>query len=102
MANSAANGCFTIYEKGSGRCSEPGHIARCPLPRHALRNGRLNQTVYSLFLFMRDVAGGGHSHSQNLLGLGKTEGLQHLLPGLDLRHDEGLDSFRCRVAVNGD
>jgi len=75
---------------------------RCPLPRHALRNGRLNQTVYSLFLFMRDVAGGGHSHSQNLLGLGKTEGLQHPLPGLDLRHDEGLDSFRCRVAVNGD
>jgi hypothetical protein len=30
----------------------------CPLPRHDLRNGRLNQTAYSLFLFMRDIAGG--------------------------------------------
>ena len=30
----------------------------CPLPRHPLRNGRLNQTAYSLFLFIRDIAGG--------------------------------------------
>ena len=29
-----------------------------PLPRHDLRNGRLNQTAYSLFLFMRDLTGG--------------------------------------------
>ena len=29
-----------------------------PLPRHPLRNGRLNQTAYSLFLFIRDIAGG--------------------------------------------
>jgi len=28
----------------------------CPLPRHPLRNGRLNQMAYSLFLFMRDIA----------------------------------------------
>ena len=33
-------------------------FTRCPLPRHDLRNGRLNQTAYSLFLFIRDVAGG--------------------------------------------
>jgi hypothetical protein len=46
------------YEKGSGICSEPGHMARCPLPQHMLRNGRLNQTAYSLYLFIRDVAGG--------------------------------------------
>jgi hypothetical protein len=44
------------YQKGSGLCSEPSHLSRCPLPRHELRNGRLNQTAYSLFLFMRDVA----------------------------------------------
>ena len=31
-------------------------IAR--LPRHPLRNGRLNQSAYSLFLFIRDIAGG--------------------------------------------
>jgi len=44
------------YQKGSDTCSEPGHIDACPLPRHPLRNGRLNQMAYSLFLFMRDVA----------------------------------------------
>ena len=44
------------YHKGSDTCAEPGHIDACPLPRHPLRNGRLNQMAYSLFLFMRDVA----------------------------------------------
>jgi hypothetical protein len=44
------------YHKGPDACSEPGHIDACPLPRHPLRNGRLNQMAYSLFLFMRDVA----------------------------------------------
>ena len=47
-------GCH--YHKGSATCSEAGHIDACPLPRHPLRNGRLNQMAYSLFLFMRDVA----------------------------------------------
>ena len=46
------------YHKGSDTCSEPSHIDACPLPRHPLRNGRLNQMAYSLFLFMRDVADG--------------------------------------------
>jgi hypothetical protein len=44
------------YEKLACACAEPSHLPRCPLPRHDLRNGRLNQTAYSLFLFMRDVA----------------------------------------------
>jgi hypothetical protein len=44
------------YRKGSDTCSKPEHIHACPVPRHPLRNGRLNQTAYSLFLFMRDVA----------------------------------------------
>jgi hypothetical protein len=52
----AFHGCG--YHKTSGICSEPDHIADCPLPRHLLRNGRLNQTAYSLFLFIRDVADG--------------------------------------------
>src|SRR3984893_14902585 len=46
------------YDKGSRTCAEPDHIRRCPLPKHVLRNGRLNQTAYSLFLFIRDVADG--------------------------------------------
>jgi len=44
------------YEKTSGTCAEPDHIATCPLPTHRLRNGHLNQIAYSLFLFIRDVA----------------------------------------------
>jgi hypothetical protein len=44
------------YHKTSGTCAEPDHIAHCPLPTHPLRNGRLNQTAYSLYLFIRDIA----------------------------------------------
>ncbi len=46
------------YEKTSGTCAEPDHIASCPLPTHRLRNGHLNQIAYSLYLFIRDVADG--------------------------------------------
>jgi hypothetical protein len=46
------------YQKGLQACSEPDHFATCPLPTHDLRNGNLNQAAYSLFLFIRDVAGG--------------------------------------------
>ena len=52
----AFQGCG--YHKGSGTCSEPDHIDGCPLPRHTLRNGRLNQIGYSLFFFIRDAANG--------------------------------------------
>src|SRR6266478_5659832 len=48
-------GC--LYHKTSGTCAEPDHIAECPLPTRGLRNGRLNQTAYSLYLFVRDIAG---------------------------------------------
>ena len=46
------------YDKSSRTCAEPDHIHDCPLPSHDLRNGRLNQTAYSLFLFIRDIADG--------------------------------------------
>jgi hypothetical protein len=52
----AFHGCR--YEKTSRTCAEPDHIATCPLPTHRLRNGHLNQIAYSLYLFIRDVAGG--------------------------------------------
>jgi hypothetical protein len=52
----AYNACR--FDKGSRTCSEPDQIADCPVPRPHLRNGRLNQTAYSLFLFVRDIAGG--------------------------------------------
>jgi hypothetical protein len=46
------------YRKGAASCAEPELLPSCPLPRHDLRNGRLNQTAHSLFLFMRDLADG--------------------------------------------
>ena len=46
--------CDCRYDKISRTCSEPDHIDACPLPSHQLRNGRLNQMAYSLFLFTRD------------------------------------------------
>ncbi len=52
----AFHGCR--YEKTSGTCAEPDHIAACPLPNHRLRNGHLNQIAYSLYLFIRDIADG--------------------------------------------
>jgi hypothetical protein len=45
-------------DKNSFTCSQPERIERCPLPKHRLRNGRLNQTAYSFYLFVRDIAGG--------------------------------------------
>jgi hypothetical protein len=44
------------YSKKHFACSEPDHLPKCPLPNHWLRNGRLNQTSYSLYLFIRDIA----------------------------------------------
>jgi hypothetical protein len=46
------------YNKSRFTCAEIGHLVDCPLPRSWLRNGRLNQTAYSLFLFVRDIADG--------------------------------------------
>jgi len=46
------------YIKSARTCANPSHLAACPLPTHPLRNGRLNQTAYSLHLFLRDVADG--------------------------------------------
>jgi hypothetical protein len=44
------------YDKISRTCAEPNHMTHCPVPSHDLRNGRLNQTAYSLYLFMCDIA----------------------------------------------
>ena len=46
------------FAKQAFTCGAPEHIEACRLPRHDLRNGRLNQTAYSLFLFLRDVCAG--------------------------------------------
>src|SRR5260370_16446623 len=43
------------YHKTSRTCADPDHIAHCPLPTHILRNARLNQPTYSLYLFLRQL-----------------------------------------------
>ena len=45
------------YRKSSRSCSEPRHVGHCPLPTHDCRTGSLNQSAYSLALFMRDIVG---------------------------------------------
>lgn len=49
------------YQKGpkgsKHSCANKDFRECCPLPSHVLRKGSLNQNAYSLFLFMRDVAG---------------------------------------------
>ena len=46
------------YSKSKGTCACPAHNARCPVPKHRLRNGHLNVSAYSVHLFMQDVADG--------------------------------------------
>lgn len=52
--------CFSGcgYRKTGKHCAVPAKLRKCPLPRHPLRNGNLNQLAYSLYFFFRDVAGG--------------------------------------------
>jgi hypothetical protein len=46
------------YHKAAQTCAEPAALPDCPVPGLPLRNGSLNQLAYSLFLFVRDLAGG--------------------------------------------
>jgi hypothetical protein len=46
------------YRKTAQICNEPNHFQSCPLPKHDLRNGNLNQAAYGLHLFMRDITNG--------------------------------------------
>jgi hypothetical protein len=50
--------CECGYRKAARTCAEPAALAKCPVPRPALRNGRLNQMTFSLFFFIRDVTDG--------------------------------------------
>lgn len=50
------------YRKARHTCANPDSMPCCPVPMLPLRNGRLNQTALSLFLFVRDVAQGDLVH----------------------------------------
>jgi len=46
------------YRKTEQTCGVPRLLKTCPVPKLDLRNGSLSQAAFSLYLFMRDVAGG--------------------------------------------
>lgn len=46
------------YKKSKQECDNQKLFSDCPLPKHDLRNGRLNQMAYSLYFFIRDKCGG--------------------------------------------
>ena len=50
--------CGCNYRKASRTCAHPEHLDACSLPVHPLRKGGLNQTAYSLYLFLRDECRG--------------------------------------------
>ena len=46
------------YRKGQQTCAKPDLLHHCYLPQHQFRNGRLSQSAYSFFLFVRDICDG--------------------------------------------
>jgi hypothetical protein len=42
------------YSKYLRTCGEPEYFPECPLPKYFMRFGRINQMVFSVYLFLRD------------------------------------------------
>jgi hypothetical protein len=100
----AFDGCG--YRKTVHTCAEPRYISACPLPRHPLRNGRLNQMAYGLFLFIRDVAGGDlvdwidqQLQAANELSPGHFAALREAVVG-PLRNVHGLSDKVLAMAIS--
>jgi len=45
------------YRKTTNTCNEPAVMGSCPLPTFDMKRGNLNQMVFSLYFFLRDVCG---------------------------------------------
>jgi hypothetical protein len=52
----AFTGCG--YRKTTRKCNEPAWLSTCPLPTFDMKRGPLNLMAFSLYFFLRDVAGG--------------------------------------------
>ena len=52
----AFKGCG--YRKTKPSCREPAFLRSCPLPSFDMKRGALNHMAFSLYFFLRDVAGG--------------------------------------------
>jgi hypothetical protein len=46
------------YSKTNKNCNESKFLRKCPLPRYGMKNGKLNQMVFSVYLFLRDQCKG--------------------------------------------
>ena len=46
------------YQKTKPSCREPAFLRSCPLPTFDMKRGSLNHMAFSLYFFLRDVAGG--------------------------------------------
>jgi hypothetical protein len=94
------------YRKLERSCAEPGHFAACPVPSHDLRNGRLSQAAYSLFLFIRDIADGDFvgwvdrrlADADDADGSVRTERLRHALIE-PLSHIHGVSNKVLSMAL---
>jgi hypothetical protein len=51
----AFKGCG--YRKTAHKCNEPAFLRTCPLPTFDMKRGALNHMAFSLYFFLRDVAG---------------------------------------------
>ena len=52
----AFKGCG--YRKTINKCNDPAFLSTCPLPKFDMKRGSLNHMAFSLYFFLRDVAGG--------------------------------------------
>jgi hypothetical protein len=51
----AFEGCR--YQKTASTCNEPAFLGGCPLPAFDMKRGNLNHMAFSLYFFLRDMAG---------------------------------------------
>jgi len=78
----AFEGCG--YRKGTRKCNEPPFLRSCPLPAFDMKRGALNHMAFSLYFFLRDVAGGDfYAYVTEHFGQGQVSGgvINELLDG---------------------
>jgi hypothetical protein len=91
------------YDKTRGSCSQPDHFSCCPLPSYQLRNGRLNQTAFGLYFFIRDQADtdllGWFDNQLNGVDIADTRSAQEALIG-PMRHIYGVSDKVLAMALS--
>jgi hypothetical protein len=64
------------YQKTGKKCNEPAFLGTCPLPAFDMKRGSLNHMAFSLYFFLRDVAGGDfYAYAREHFGQGQPDGV---------------------------